>query len=437
MASMAQTASTTNSLSDHTTHQLDNGLQVILQPTRAAPVASFWLWYRVGSRNEVPGLTGLSHWVEHMLFKGTEAYPRGELDKAVSRGGGMFNGMTWQDWTVYFETFPAERIELALQVESDRMANALFDPAETESERTVILSEREGSENNYFYRLQEEVQAAAYVAHPYRHPVIGWKNDLHTITRDDLYCHYRTFYTPNNAVAVVTGDFEPRAMLAKLQEHFGPVAAGPQPLAQRVQEPKQTAERRVVLHGEDPTAYYLQVFRAPEAGHEDFPATVVLDSVLGGAKGMGLLGGSANNRSNRLYRALVETQLTVDAGCSFGPTIDPGLFTFQATLAPEVEHAAVEAAIWQEIERVQAEGVTAEELRKAIKQTRAQFVYSGESVTNRAYWLGFAAVVTDLPWLGSWEARLAAVTSEDVQRVAATYLVREQQTVGWYVPESE
>ena len=437
MASMAQTASTTNPLSEHTIHQLDNGLQVILQPTRAAPVASFWLWYRVGSRNEVPGLTGLSHWVEHMLFKGTAAYPRGEFDKAVSRAGGMFNGMTWQDWTVYFETFPAERIELALQVESDRMANALFDPTETESERTVILSEREGSENNYFYRLQEEVQAAAYLAHPYRHPVIGWKNDLLTITRDDLYCHYRTFYTPNNSIAVVTGDFEPQAMLAKLQEHFGALPAGPQPPAQRVHEPDQTAERRVVLHGEDPTAYYLQVFHAPAARDEDFPATVVLDSVLGGAKGMGLLGGSANNRSNRLYRALVETQLTVDAGCGFGPTIDPGLFSFQATLAPDVEHGAVEEAIWQEIERVQAEGVTVEELKKAIKQTRAQFVYSGESVTNRAYWLGFAAVVADLDWLGGWEARLAAVTSEDVQRVAAKYLVREQQTVGWYVPESE
>ena len=437
MASMAQTASTNNPLSDLITHQLNNGLQVILQPTRAAPVASFWLWYQVGSRNETPGLTGLSHWVEHMLFKGTEAYPRGEFDKAVSRAGGMFNGMTWQDWTVYFETFPAERIELALQVESDRMDNALFDPAETESERTVILSEREGSENNYFHRLQEEVQAAAYVSHPYRHPVIGWKNDLHTITRDDLYGHYRTFYTPNNAVAVVTGDFAPQAMLSKLHEHFGGVAAGPQPPAQRVREPKQAAERRVMVYGEDPTAYYLQVFHAPAAQDEDFFAMVVLDSVLGGAKGMGLLGGSANNRSNRLYRALVETELAVDMACSFGPTIDPGLFSFQATLAPEVKHHAVEEAIWGEIQRVQAEGVTAEELQKAIKQTRAQFVYSSESVTNRAYWLGFSAVVADLPWLEGWAERLAAVTSEDVQRVAATYLVREQQTVGWYVPESE
>jgi zinc protease len=226
-------------------------------------------------------------------------------------------------------------------------------------------------------------------------------------------------------------------MLVKLQEHFGGVAAGRQPPAQRVREPKQGAERHVVVQGEDPTAYYLQVFHAPAARDEDFFAMVVLDSVLGGAKGMGLLGGSANNRSNRLYRALVETQLAVDVACSFGPTIDPGLFSFQATLAPEIEHQAVEEAIWREIERVQVEGVTADELQKAIKQTRAQFVYSSESVTNRGYWLGFSAVVADLPWLGSWAERLAAVTSEDVQRVTATYLVREQQTVGWYVPESE
>jgi zinc protease len=206
---------------------------------------------------------------------------------------------------------------------------------------------------------------------------------------------------------------------------------------QRVREPEQAAERRVVVHGEDPTAYYLQVFHAPDAPDKDFFPLVVLDSVLGGAKGMGLLGGSANNRSHRLYRALVETQLAVDVGCSYGPTIDPGLFTFQATLGPETEHAAIEAAIWGEIERIQTEGVTAEELQKAIKQTRAQFVYSSESVTNRAYWLGFSAVVADLDWLSGWEAQLAGVTSDDVQRVADYYLSREQQTVGWYVPESE
>jgi zinc protease len=415
--------------------RLDNGLQVILQPSYSAPVASFWIWYRVGSRNETPGLTGVSHWVEHMLFKGTEVFPRGEFDRAVARAGGIFNGMTWQDWTLYFETFPSDRIALALEVESDRMANALFDQGETESERTVILSEREGSENNYFYRLQEELQAAAYTAHPYRHPVIGWKTDLQSITREDLYRHYRTFYTPNNAVAVVTGDFDPAAMYAQIESWFGQIPRGPEAPTTRVHEPPQPVERRVILRGEDPTAYFLQAFHAPNAAHDDFFPLVVMDSVLGGAKGMGLFGGSANNRSNRLYRALVETQLAVDAGSSYGPNIDPTLFTFNATLAPGVDHGAVEEAIWGEIEKIQTHGVTAAELAKAIKQTKAQFAYSSESVTNQAYWLGFSAVVTSLAWLDSWVDRLAAVTPGDVQRVAQRYFHPSRQTVGWYVPE--
>jgi zinc protease len=418
-----------------TSTMLANGLQVVLKPSRVAPVASFWVWYRVGSRNEGPGLTGVSHWVEHMLFKGTERYPRGEFDKAVARAGGVFNGMTWQDWTTYFETFPSDRIELALQVESDRMANALFDPAETESERTVIISEREGSENNYFYRLQEEVQAAAYAVHSYRHPVIGWKTDLTTMTRDDLYRHYRTFYTPNNAVVVATGDFDPDDMLARIERYFGGLPGGPVTPALRLHEPEQRAERRVIVRGEDPVAYFLQAFHAPAASHDDFFPVIVLDAVLGGAKGMGIFGGSANNRSNRLYRALVETEITVDVNSSFGPNIDPGLFTISATLAPESTHQQVEDAIWAEIERVQAEGVTAAELRKAIQQTRAQFAYSSESTTYQAYWLGFSEVVTSLAWLDTWMERLAAVTSDDVQRVAQHYCRRDGQTVGWYVPE--
>ena len=418
-----------------TTTSLDNGLQVILKNSHSAPVASFWIFYRVGSRNEGPGLTGISHWVEHMLFKGTERYPHGAFDKAVARAGGVFNGMTWQDWTTYFETFPSARIDLALQVESDRMANAVFDPDETEAERTVILSEREGSENDYMYRLQEEVQAAAYTLHSYGAPVIGWKSDLLTLTRDDLYRHYRTFYTPNNAIAVVTGDFEPQAMLDRLAQLFGQLAPGPQPPLMRLHEPPQQAERRVILRGADPTAHFLQVFHAPAATHDDFFPLVVMDSVLGGAKGMGLFGGSANNRSNRLYKALVATQLTVDAGCSYGPTVDPGLFTFNATLAPGVDHREVEEVIWSEIEKIQAEGVTRGEMEKAIKQTKAQFAYSNESVTYQAYWLGFSALVADLDWLNTWVERLTAVTPEDVQRVAKSYFARDKQTVGWYVPD--
>ena len=414
---------------------LDNGMELILKESNLAPVASFWIFYRVGSRNEMPGTTGISHWVEHMLFKGTERYPQGAFDKAVARAGGAFNGMTWQDWTTYFETFPAERIELALDVESDRMANAIFDADETESERTVIISEREGSENSYRWLLSTEMQAAAFQTHPYRHPVIGWKHDLLTMGRDDLYEHYRTFYAPNNAVAVAVGDFDGERMAARIDQYFGGLAAGPTVPEMRMQEPEQRAERRIVLRGADQTSYFGLAFHAPAAQHADFFPLTVLDSILSGAKGMGLFGGSSSNRSNRLYRALVDSELAVGVSSSFVPTIDPYLFGFHATLAQGITHQQVEDAIWAEIQRVQEEPVAVEELEKAIKQTKAQFAYSSESVTNQAYWLGFSEMIADSDWFGAWLVNLEAVTAEDVQRVAQTWFSRGKQTVGWYLPE--
>jgi len=416
--------------------RLDNGLHVLLKESHIAPVASFWIFYRVGSRNELPGRTGISHWVEHMLFKGTEQFPRGEFDKAVARAGGMFNGMTSQDWTTYFETFPSERIDLALQVESDRMVNAIFDPNETESERTVIISEREGSENSYFYRLNEEVQAAAFQMHPYGHPTIGWKSDLTTMTRDELYEHYRTFYTPNNAIAVAVGDFDPQRMFDKINDYFGALPRGPQVPPIRLAEAPQQAERRVVVRGGDPTAYFMQVFHAPPAQHADFFPLIVMDAVLGGAKGMGLFGGGTNNRSNRLYRALVDTDICANAGCFYRPTVDTYLFSFFATLAAGSTHTQVEEIIWREIGKIQQEGVTAAELEKAIKQTKAQFAYSSESVTYQAYWLGFSEIVASTDWLDTWLEQLTSVTTADVQRVAQTYFGHEKQTVGWYIPET-
>ena len=414
--------------------RLPNGLQVILKESHVAPVASFWIYYRVGSRNELPGTTGISHWVEHMLFKGTDQFPRGEFDKAVSRAGGIFNGMTSQDWTTYFETFPSDRIELALQVESDRMANSLFDPEETESERTVIISEREGSENNYFYLLNEEVQASAFQVHSYHHPIIGWKSDLRTMQRDDLYNHYRTFYTPNNAIAVAVGDFDTQEMLAKLERYFGHLPVGPAVPRVRVKEPEQQAERRVLLRGSDLTSYLIMAFHAPAATHPDFFPLIVMDAVLSGAKGMGIFGGGGNNRSNRLYKALVDTQLAVDISSGYRPTVDPDLFGFYATLAQDVDHQQVEDAIWAEIAKVQAEGVTAAELTKAIKQTKAQFAYSSESVTYQAYWLGFSEIIANIEWLENWLEKLTAVTAGDVQRVALEYFDQNKQTVGWYLP---
>ena len=413
---------------------LDNGLQIILRESHTAPVASVWLFYRVGSRHEIPGQTGISHWVEHMLFKGTDRFPPGALDRMVARAGGMFNAMTAQDWTTYYATLPSARIGLALEIESDRMVNARFDAEEAEFERTVILSEREGSENSYFWRLETEVQAAAFQVHSYRHPIIGWKDDLHIIQRDQLVQHYRTFYAPNNALLVATGDFDQAWMLGQIEAQFGTLAPAPPPPVVQLTEPPQQAERRIILRGPEPTAYLIISFHAPAATDPDFFPLIVLDAVLSGAKGLGLTGGDGNNRSTRLHRALVDTHLAVGVESSFRPTIDPDLFSFYATLAPDVPHAQVEAAIWAELAAIQQEGVQPAELTKAIKQTKTQFAFSNESVTSQAYWLGFSDIVADTSWLADWFTLLSQVTSADVQRVARTYFRPSGQTVGWYVP---
>ncbi|HKJ26907.1 MAG TPA: pitrilysin family protein, partial [Anaerolineales bacterium] len=196
--------------------KLENGLTVLLKEIHTAPLVSAWIWYRVGSRNEIPGITGASHWVEHMMFKGTPAYPAGTLDKAISRLGGYWNAMTYVDWTTYFATMPAHTIDLILKVEADRMTNSLFNPHDVESERTVIISERQGNENNPTFLLSEEVQAAAYRVHPYHHQVIGDMADLHSMSREMLYQHYRSYYQPGNAVLTMAGAFESEKMLARI-----------------------------------------------------------------------------------------------------------------------------------------------------------------------------------------------------------------------------
>jgi zinc protease len=407
---------------------------VLLREMHHAPVASFWVWYRVGSRNERSGTTGISHWTEHMLFKGTPTYPQGEFDKAIAREGGIFNGMTWIDFTTYFETLPSDRIDLALRVEADRMVHAVFDAAETDLERTVIISERQGNENSPGFLLSEALQAAAFQAHPYHHSVVGWQCDLEAMTRDQLYSHYRTFYAPNNAIVAIAGDFDSDAMLARITELFGRIPTGPTLPPFTTKEPPQRGERRVTVEGPGTTAYLEICYRAPRATEPDYYSMVVLDTILGGAKSMSMWGGGTANRSSRLYKALVETELASDVDCAVSSTVDPFLFSFEATVRQGHTLEAVEAAILAEIQRSMEEPVSQAELAKAIKQTRAQFAYSSESVTDQGYWLGFSEVVADVSWFEGYLDKLVAVTAEDVQRVAQTYFKPALRNVGWYVP---
>ncbi|HEX5416796.1 MAG TPA: insulinase family protein, partial [Chloroflexota bacterium] len=415
---------------------LGNGLMVLTREVHDAPVATFWTWYRVGSRNEVPGITGISHWVEHMMFKGTANLGKGEIFRSVSKNGGTLNGFTWIDYTTYFETLPSNRLDLAIQIEADRMCNSAFSPEEVESERTVIISEREGDENFPTSHLDEEVTSAAFKCHPYGHPVIGWKSDLLSMTRQELYDYYRAHYVPNNAVVVAVGDFSTDQLLKKIEQQFGGIPRGPEARPVRPGEPRQEGERKVVVRRPGPAEYFMAVYHAPAADSPDVFPLLVLDAILSGAKPMGLYSGrdTAMGRSSRLYRQLVDTGLCTGAGSSFGLTRDPYLFGVSASLQPQAGLGEVERIVFDEIDRLASTGVQADEVEKAVRQVRAQFVYASEGVTNQAYWLGDLELVARYQLLDEFVDRIAAVTPADVQRVAQTYLGRSNSTVGWFEP---
>ena len=272
-------------------HSFPNGLSLITREVRSAPVVSFWVWYRVGSRNEHAGITGISHWVEHMMFKGTQKLGKGQIMQMVAENGGTLNAFTSDDWTTYFETLPSDRLELALQIESDRMVNSRFDPEEVASERTVIISEREGSENEPDRMLDEEISAAAFKVHAYGNTIIGWKCDLRTMTRDDLYNHYKTYYAPNNATIVVAGDFDTAELVAKVGELFGGYEASNSIPEVRSIEPEQTGERRVRVEHPGSTAQIEIGYHTPSAANPDIYPLMVADALLSGAKPMGFGGG--------------------------------------------------------------------------------------------------------------------------------------------------
>ena len=416
----------------HTT--LPNGLQIMLKEIHTAPIVSNWVWYRVGSRDEVPGITGISHWVEHMQFKGTPQFPAGVLDKAVSRDGGVWNAFTYMDWTTYFETMPADKIDLGVRLEADRMANSIFDPEEVSSERTVIISERQGNENHPLFLLGEAIQAAAFRVHSYHHEIIGDMADLQTITREQLYNHYQSYYKPNNAVVVVTGDFETEGMLNRLEQLYGGVSSGDSPLRSVRPEPKPSGEHRLTVEGPGQTAFVQDTYRAPVATEPDFFPFVVLDSLLTGPSSLNLFGSGISNKTSRLYRALVEGELAVSLQGSLPATIDPFIYAITATVHPSKTPQEVIMAIDDEIRRAQDETPTADALSRAVKQARALFAYGSESITNQGFWLGFTEMFASHDWFNQYLDNLAAVTPEDVQRIAQTYLKPQNRVLGTYIP---
>ena len=416
---------------------LENGLKVLVQEVHTAPLASVWCWYKVGSKDESTGLTGVSHWVEHMNFKGTTNIPREQIKGIIEKFGGSWNGYTWLDQTTYMETASTAGLDRMLFIESERMANCVYAAEDCESERTVIISELQGGENDPENLLEQEVIAAAFKLHPYRHPTIGWLPDLQTMTRDDLYGYYRRHYVPNNATLVIVGDVDTDDVLRRVEKQFGGIAPETEPRRVRAVEPEQFGERRVEVAREGTTAYLKLAYHAPGVRDADFFPMLILDAILTGAKGINIWSSFRTpppQRSARLYRALVERRLASSVSGGLLPTQQPFLYLISVTAMDGAGLAGVEAAATEALDQAAQDGVTDRELAKAQNQLRARLVFENDSVTNLGHQLGFFETVANVDVYRDAPRLIAAVTREEVDRVAKQYLQTRQRTVGWFRP---
>ena len=405
---------------------LSNGMKVLLVEVPKAPVATVQVWYKVGSRNEVMGRAGLSHMLEHMMFKGTAKYPKGEFSRLIRKNGGTDNAFTSQDFTAYFENLAADRVELALELEADRMQGLVLDRPELTTEREVVKEERRlRTEDDPQGALVEALFAQAYFSHPYHWPVIGWFGDLDAMTLDDLQRHYDTYYSPNNATLVVVGDINTESLLLTIKQLFEPIPRGPEPKPIATMEPEQKGERRFLLKREAQVPFVMIGYRVPNFTSEDSYALDILDSIL------------SHGKSARLYQSLVYDQKSALAVGSEYSLLqaDPGLFYFYALVSPGQKPESVEDALHQEIKRLQTDPPTELELQRAKNQVEAAHIFEQDSNFRHAMLLGQAESV-GAGWrkIDQFVEQIRAVTTKDIQRVARQYLTEDNRTVGTLIP---
>ncbi len=405
---------------------LKNGLKVILLEEHKAPVVTFQIWYRVGSRDEVIGKTGLSHLTEHMMFKGTKKHGKGEFSRIVSMNGGNENAFTSKDYTAYFENFASDRIELSLELEADRMTNLNVDPKEFLLERDVVKEERRQSTDDDPYSLVvENMYAVTFLAHPYRSPVIGWMSDINNLIRDDVYNHYRKYYIPNNATIVVVGDFETEKLMKKIRVYFEKIPKAKVPPDVKIDEPEQFGERRIYVKKEAQLPYLFAGYRAPNYRDEDIYALTLLSNIL------------SSGKSSRFYRSLVyEKNLALNAGGGYdGFSIGPELFYFYGMPRQGKTLDELEKAIYEEIERVKKEPVTDMELQKAKNQEEAAYILGQDSIFYQARQIGpMETIGAGYKFMEGYVDQIRKVSKDDILRVANKYLIEDRRTVGILVP---
>ena len=403
------------------TRTLPNGMKIVVWPDRDIPNVAMYTWYRVGSRNERPGITGISHFFEHMMFNGTKTGAPGEFDRLMEASGGSNNAYTSSDVTVYQNWFPSSVTGVIFDLEADRMRNLDFDPKKVESERGVVYSERRSSiDNDNFGTLVEQMQATAYVAHPYQIPTIGWPSDIEGWTVADLQAYYRQFYAPNNAVVFIVGDVEPAAVFKLADQYLAGIPAQPAPPPVTTREPPQLGERRIRIEREAQTPLLAMAWHTAAAADREARIVEVLLSILG------------DGDSSRLYQRLVEKeQAAVDVGTQFDAGFDPGLAWVYAVVPPGGDVSRTEKLIDEEIARLARDGPTPTELSKARNQALAGFWRGLETISGKAQALGqYEIFHGDYHKLFGAPAEYESITADEVKRAAATVLRRENRTVG-------
>lgn len=407
---------------------LKNGMKFFVLEKNSIPNANMYLFFKVGSRNEYIGITGISHFFEHMMFNGAKKYGPKQFDRVMEANGGSNNAYTTENITVYTDWFPKQSLEIIFDLESDRIANLNFDPKMIESERGVILSERStGLENNPLEQLWQELQATAFVAHPYMWPVIGWESDIKNWTKEDLENYFHTYYTPNNCVVVISGDVKFNDVKKLAEKYFEPIPAGPKPRAVHTVEPEQTGERRIFVKREVPSPYLMIAYHVPQTGSDDYYALELLNSIL------------SEGASSRLYQSIVEQQqLAIEVGTYYPNAFDPTLFYFYGICNDGVSAAQLENAILNEVDKIINEGINEAELQKVKNQKLMEFYRTTETINGMSNTIGtYELFFGDYKKLFSAPDDYKKVTTEDIKNVAAKYFTKQNRTVGILNTEEE
>jgi zinc protease len=403
---------------------LDNGLTVLTRELHASPIVTAMIWYRVGSRNEELGQTGKSHFLEHMLFKGTDRFKKGQIDLLTLKNGGNNNAFTSHDFTAYYFNFASDRWEIALDIEADRMVNCIFAPEEFEAEKKVVIEELRMGLDSPWGLLLQEVDATAYKVHPYRNPVIGWQQDVERATSSEQQTYYRKHYHPGNATLVLAGDFETDQVLEKVVHRFSSLTGTVSSAEVTAVEPTQRGEKRLEVEWRSKVPRLAIAYHAPEIAHPDSYALQVLGLIL------------TEGKTSRLYQRLVEQEQSVTfVSAEYTESKDPTLFHIRAEARGTHTSEEIEGTIYEELERIVSQGASKQELDRAKHLVRAHFILSRERAVDQAMLLGQIESLYGIPYIDSYLDKITVVTSEDISSVCSQYFKPANRTVGFLVTD--